>query len=110
MSEKEDLEKQAQAYLVEAREALQKAADCAEKGGFNIRFSAGGTYVPSAAFETSPELRQEAIDELKDDPGWAEKSEEEQNEEIEDLCNDWRCEMKPYSADEPGWWQPSRIC
>ena len=68
MSEKSDLQKQAQAYLKEAREVLKKAAACAEEGKFDLRFL-GATYVPKSGAggcETEEELTEEQRQELED--------------------------------------------
>lgn len=108
---KEELEKAAQAKLAEARKCLQEASELAEQGGFTISFRGGGTYVPSAAFDLEP-LRQEAREMLeKEDPeGWASMTDEQRRREVESYAEDWSMDMRPYDADGPGWWQPSRNC
>ena len=103
----EDLKRQAQEKLGQARQLLDEAARLAEEGGFSISFSKGGTYVPSAAFDRE-RMRKEVIEQLATELEGL--SDDDRNAMIEDYTTDWLAEERPYGADEPGWWKPSRNC
>lgn len=109
--EQNDLKKQAQELLVQAERCLEQAAEIAEKGGFNISFHEGGTYVSSAAFNPTPAVREKAIERARRAiRGWDVIDPEVQESYLEDYVNDVMSDMRPYEASEPGWWQPSRNC
>ncbi len=133
MSNREDLEKQAQAKLVEAARLVREAGDMAREGQFYIQFDEGGVFVP-AIYDDEEAMRPLALEILKTEGksnggNWREKdekrfgewvanpatpfselTEQQVEEEIEGIIEGLRDEI-PYMAMEYGsrdrWWQPS---
>ena len=131
----EELQKQAQAKLVEARRLLDEAGELAKRGQFYLSFM-GSHFIPSSLADEES-LRQRALSELQaegryngceyvyDDPEFprgksierdptpfSELNEDEIEEEVDALVESYIDNLGiPYEAREYGardrWWKPS---
>lgn len=105
----EDLQKQVQEKLAQARKLLEECEALAEQGGFEFSFDfPGTTYYPKNLFS-----KEEVIEQIKEEMSTEEFS-ALTPEELDDLIESTREEMKyntlPEYAELGSWWMPSRFC
>lgn len=117
--ENEELKKQAQKKLSEARRLIKEAGDLAEQGCFTLHFGEIGDYVPRVMLNRE-HYRTAALERARRDyPTMDEMSEEERNGIVDDYISDWMADDVGYQRmesirygespdDVAGWWHPSR--
>lgn len=122
----DDLEKQAQAKLSEARRLISEAGELAKQGQFSLHFGEIGDFIPRTAVDPDM-LRERAIAELQGETfegltghlgtvGWVDLTEDEREEQIENKIEELQdafdvpYEFREYYrvSDADDWWAPSR--
>jgi hypothetical protein len=118
----EELEKQAQEKLAQARQLIKEAGALAKEGQFVLHFGEIGTFIPRAAVDPSA-LREKAIEILKDEEEsygykpWDSMNDDEREDAIGEVTSELSSDLGvPYqfreygydSGDADRWWHPSR--
>jgi hypothetical protein len=132
----EELQKEAQAKLAEARKLIKEAGQLAEKGSFTLHFGEIGSYYPKAMFDSSffeaeatkiaqeegltiygrseydynaRQYRKVTADVHKK---WDELTEPERIKLVDQIARELRSEAfggsEAAEYGSPGWWHPSR--
>jgi len=121
---KEELKKQAQGKLAEARKLIAEAGELAKEGAFTLYFGEIGTYIPKAMFDREM-YRKKALEwaqkngkfdwNVKANIPWDDLDENERENLVERVIDDLMGEEIPYEFQEyygpenaDRWWHPSR--